>query len=87
MKIVCVIAAGFVLVSGASAMAGELPSFEAKSFPISTVQVQVLGAADVQQQAPAPTLTAAGMPASPVQIAVLTPRARMVANASTSQAR
>ena len=74
-----VAAAGFVLANGTGAFAGELPSFEARSLPISSVQVQVLGATDVQEQAPAATLTAAGMPASPMQIAVLTPRAKQFA--------
>jgi hypothetical protein len=73
-------AAGFVLATGAGAFAGELPSFETKSLPISTVQVQVLGAADVQEQAATPALTAAGMPASPAQMAVLAPRARQFAS-------
>jgi hypothetical protein len=80
MRVLSMIAvAGFTLATGAGAFAGELPSFEAKSLPISSVQVQVLGAADVQEQAPTATLTAAGMPASPMQIAVLTPRAKQFA--------
>jgi hypothetical protein len=80
MRVLSMIAtAGFVLATGAGAFAGELPSFETKSLPISTVQVQLLGATDVQEQAPAATLTAAGMPASPMQIAVLTPRAKQFA--------
>jgi hypothetical protein len=52
-----------------------------KSFPISPAQIQMLGAADVGERAPAINLTQAGMPASPVQIAVLTPRRQIVANA------
>ncbi len=81
MRIVSMIAAVGLMIAGtASAFAGELPSFEAKSLPISAVQVQVLGAADVQEQAPVATLTAAGMPASPAQIAVLTPRAKRFAS-------
>ena len=52
-----------------SAFAGELPTYEANGFPITPVQVGVLGAANVQQQAmvPAAVLT-------PVQASVLTPR-------------
>jgi len=69
-----------MIASGASAFAGERPSYEVKSFPISAAQVQVLGGADVREQAPAATLTAEGMPASPVQIAVLTPRAKQFAS-------
>ena len=74
-----VAAAGSVIAGGA--IAAELPSYEVKSFPISPAQVQMLGAADVKERAPATNLTQAGMPASPVQIAVLTPRRQIVANA------
>jgi hypothetical protein len=66
--------AGLAMVTSAITVAAELPSFEVKSFPISPVQVQMLGAADVKERAPAANLTQAGMPASPVQIAILTPR-------------
>jgi len=74
-------AAGLAMATSAIAMATDLPSFEVKSFPISPAQVQMLGAADVKERAPAADLTRAGMPASPVQIAVLTPRPQLVANA------
>ncbi|HWZ36724.1 MAG TPA: hypothetical protein VNY08_00290 [Bradyrhizobium sp.] len=74
-------AAGLVMASSAIAIAAELPSYEVKSFPISPAQIQMLGAADVGERAPATNLTRAGMPASPVQIAVLTPRRQIVANA------
>ncbi len=74
-------AAGLAMATSAIAMATELPSYEVKSFPISPAQVQMLGAANVREEVPAAKLTAAGMPASPVQIAVLTPRPQLVANA------
>lgn len=67
-------AAGLGMAGSAIIAASERPSFEVKSFPISPVQVQVLGGAGVQERAPAARLMVAGMPASPVQIAVLTPR-------------
>jgi hypothetical protein len=54
----------------------ELPAFEMLGFPITRVQVSVLGAVGVQESSPVATLTLAGMPASPHQIAVLTPRPR-----------
>lgn len=73
-------AAGFVLATSAGAFAAELPSFETKSLPISTVQVQVLGATGVEEQAPTAALTAAGMPASPVQLAVLSPHRKQFAS-------
>ena len=59
-----------------SAGAAELPAFEARGFPISRHQVAVLGSANVQEQSAVATLTLNDMPASPHQIAVLTPRQR-----------
>ncbi len=75
--------AAFML-SGASGIAGELPTFEALGFPITLHQISVLGAAHAQEQSPIPTLALGGMPASPVQIVVLTPRVREVAAAANS---
>jgi hypothetical protein len=88
MRILSMIAvAGAMIASTAGAFASELPSYEVKSFPISAAQVQLLGAADVQEQTVAPTLTVAGMPASPAQIAVLSRRAKLVASNATSDQR
>jgi hypothetical protein len=56
--------------------AGELPQYEVTGFPISPLQISVLGSGGVQEQSPTPTLTLNGMPASPHQIAVLGPRIR-----------
>jgi hypothetical protein len=67
---------------GSSAGAGELPTFELMGFPITRHQVAIMGAQGVQEQAAAATLTFGGMPASPHQIAVLTPRAGMAAKAA-----
>ena len=77
------IAAATVIGSGAGA--AELPTFERTGFPITAHQVAVLGAADVQEQAPTPSLTYGGMPASPHQIAVLTPRPRVAVQATTAK--
>ena len=63
--------ATMVMAGGAGARAAELPSFDVAGFPISPVQVQLLGAANVEEQAPVD-----GMAASPHQIRVLTPRPR-----------
>ena len=60
-----------------AAAAGELPTFELLSFPVSRHQVAVLGSANVKEQAPTPALTWSGMPASPHQVAVLTRRPRV----------
>ena len=65
------------VLGGLTAEASELPNFEKLGFPITPTQVSVLGAADVQESSPVPTPTLAGMPASPHQVAVLTPRPRV----------
>jgi hypothetical protein len=62
-----------LMLGGAGAAAAELPTFEMMGFPITPHQVQVVGAAHVQERSPTPTLTLGGMPASPHQVAVLTP--------------
>jgi hypothetical protein len=64
--------AGFVF-SGSAAALAQSANFEAKGFPISLHQAQTTGLPDIQETAPAPTLTAGGMPASPHQLAVLSP--------------
>jgi hypothetical protein len=67
----------FTLIGGAAALAQDLPSYEAMGFPISPVQVSILGcSAQVQELGPMIEFTMAGMPASLHQIAVLTPRKR-----------
>ena len=67
---------------GAGANASELPTFEVTGFPISQHQVAVLGSAIIEEQSPTSTLTLAGMPASPLQIAVLTPHPKRTAEAT-----
>jgi hypothetical protein len=64
---------------GAAATASELPVFAVTGFPISQHQVSVLGSAIIEEQAPPPALTLNGMPASPLQIAVLTPHPKRTA--------
>ena len=67
---------------GSSAGAGELPTFELTGFPMTRHQVAVMGAQGVQEQSAEATLTFGRMPASPHQIAVLTPRAGVTAKAA-----
>jgi hypothetical protein len=62
------------LSSAAAATAAELPTFETIGFPLTQHQLTVLNSGIVQERSPAPSLTLASMPASPVQIGVLTPR-------------
>jgi hypothetical protein len=63
-----------LMLAGVGAAAAELPTFERMGFPITLHQVQVVGATLVQERSPTPTLTLDSMPASPHQVAVLTPR-------------
>ena len=66
-----VAAAVLAMIAAGGAGAGELPTYEKAGLPVSAVQVQVLGAGNVQEAAPAvPSLT-------PVQLGVLTPRGRI----------
>lgn len=82
MRVLLMIAvAGAMIASSAGAFAGELPSYQVKSFPISAAQVQVLGSAGVEEQSTAPAMTLAGMPASPAQLSVLSPRIKRLASA------
>lgn len=62
---------GFLL-GATSATAAELPTFEFKGLPITAHQAALLGLAGVQESSPTPALTLGGMPASPLQIVVLT---------------
>ncbi|MFK4506120.1 hypothetical protein LPJ38_31440 [Bradyrhizobium daqingense] len=89
MRVLSMIAvAGAMIAGSAGAFATELPSFEVTSFPISTTQVQVLGGADVEEQSANPAMIVAGMPASPAQVSVLSPRVKRLASAgSESEAR
>lgn len=73
-------AAIVAIATSTAAFAGELPTYEANGFPVSPVQVSVLGAANVQQQVTAPAATL-----SPVQASVLTPRKVKTATVGTAQ--
>jgi hypothetical protein len=72
------------VLESAAAGAGELPAFEVSAFPATPVQVSVLGGKGLQEQAATPVLTRNGMPASPHQLSVLTPRPKTVAAAGQS---
>jgi hypothetical protein len=70
---------GTLLLSGI-ASAHEFPVFELSGIPISPHQISVLGAtANLKEQSPGASLTMGGMPASPLQILVLTPHQRILA--------
>ncbi|UPK38725.1 hypothetical protein IVB18_16685 [Bradyrhizobium sp. 186] len=89
MRVLSMIAVlGAVIANSAGAFAGELPSYEVNSFPISATQVQVLGGAGVEEQSATPAMIVASMPASPAQISVLSPRVKRLASANpTSEQR
>ena len=74
MKYLFLIAAAALVAGGVGATAAELPAYQAGAFPITRHQVAVVGAAGVEEQSASPTLTLGDMPASPLQVAVLTPR-------------
>jgi hypothetical protein len=67
----------FVLMSGAVASAQDLPTYGVTGFPITPIQMSILGcSAQVQESSPAATLTVEGMPASLHQVVVLAPRTK-----------
>jgi hypothetical protein len=67
-----------VTLVGAGVEAAELPSYELMGFPITPHQISVVGSANVREQSPSFSLAMACMPASPHQMAVLTPRRRLI---------
>jgi hypothetical protein len=80
-KIFSIAAIAAIVMCGVGAEGAELPSFELMGFPITPVQAQVLGASHVEERSPIPRLTLGGMPASPHQVFVLTPRSTIAADA------
>ena len=52
------IAAAISVAGGTAAFAGELPSYQVTGFPISPVQLRLLGPANVQERSPTPTVAA-----------------------------
>jgi hypothetical protein len=71
-------AAAISMTAATAGFAAELPGFEASGLPISSVQVQVLGAANVSEQSPVATAAI-----SPVQLSVLTPRTKITTATAT----
>ncbi|WP_245288214.1 hypothetical protein [Bradyrhizobium sp. Ec3.3] len=67
------------------AAAAGLPTYETTGFPITAHQASVTGAAHVQEAPSVPTLTFGGMPASPHQIEVLTPRKKVIGSKPQSR--
>jgi hypothetical protein len=69
--------AAISIAAGAASFAAELPSYDVKGLPISPVQAELLGAANVEQSQVAPSA------ASPHQLSVLTPRRKLNTAATT----
>jgi hypothetical protein len=65
------VAALLAIPAATGAVAAELPAYEKAGFPVSAVQVQVLGAENVQEASPDATS------ATPFQLSVLTPRSKI----------
>jgi hypothetical protein len=64
--------------AAATRAGAEPPTFERLGFPMTPVQLQVLGSSHVRERSPAPSLMLHDMPASPHQVSVLTPRPRAI---------
>lgn len=77
------IAATILTIAGSTAaFAAELPTYETNGFAVSPLQVRVLGAAHVEQQAAAPATVI-----SVHQASVLSPRKVKTAGVTTGAAR
>ena len=66
--------AAFSIAGATAGFSAELPSYKANGLPISSVQVRVMGGADVSEQSPALTSTLTAH-----QLSVLTPRTTQTA--------
>jgi hypothetical protein len=75
---VATIATAALLLSTAGVLAADPPTYEVMGFPATQHQLAAVNSAYVQESSPVPTLTLAGMPASPVQILIMTPRSKQV---------
>jgi hypothetical protein len=75
-------AAVISLAGGTAGFAAELPTYESAGLPISALQLQVLGTANVREQSLVPTPTA-----SPHQLSVLTPRTKKMTTATVAPTR
>jgi hypothetical protein len=84
-KLLPITATVALMVCGGAAIAAELPTYEVMGFPITGLQVAVMGGSGVEEQSSSPTLMSAGMPASPHQVTVLTPRPKVAEGAALAK--
>ena len=76
-------AAALLTLGTVGATAGELPSYDFAGLPITPHQMSLLGQSGAMQEQPsAPMRVLDGMPASPVQVAVLSRRPTTTAQAA-----
>jgi hypothetical protein len=80
--VLSIAAAAMISMAGGAGFAAELPAYQSAGLPISTMQAQVLGAANVGEQSVAPASAA-----SPHQLNVLTPRAKTKLTSATVASR
>jgi hypothetical protein len=73
---VAMVAAAAVFLSQVGAVAAEQATYEILGFPISQHQLAAVNSALVQERSATPTLMLNGMPASPLQVLVLSPRSK-----------
>lgn len=76
MRKLFLIGAGAALLLGAATARAEYPSFEIKGFPVTWHQLNGVPTGEIRESPPRPA-TLHGMPVSPHQLAVLTPRMPM----------
>jgi hypothetical protein len=77
-KLLAIMGTAAVILGATDGAAAELPTFEVMGLPITHLQVAIVGGAHVRERSPTPALTLGGMPASPHQVFVLTPRPKIV---------
>jgi hypothetical protein len=83
-KLFAPIATTAICLGGGVGTAAEVPTYELMGFPITPHQFSVVGSANIQERLPAPSLVI-GMPASPHQVAVLTPRPKTTEQATAAK--
>lgn len=68
---ISITAVAALMLGTVGASARELPRYEVAGFPITTLQISILGSRGVHEQSPSSPLTLDGMPVSPHQLAVI----------------
>lgn len=77
MRLIPLAVASFTIFGSAGAARAQSATFEEQGLPLTLHQAQATGLGDLREESAAPMLTYEGMPASPAQLSVLTPRPRL----------